>query len=261
MHHTLSDNTRLYYELHGDPAAPVLVLLNGLTSDTTSWGQHVPRLAKHYRLLVYDCRGQGQSDKPEDPYISTRHAQDLIELLDYLGMERVRLVGFSNGGAIAMTVAGMQPERVEKLLLAFTFSWIDPLLTAKMTSWLRALEVGGAGHRFDIALPWVWSGPFIEANYSALLTLRVKAAAHPVHALRNLIHGCMRHDARSLLSAITAPTLIITGDQDLLIDPAHSHALHAALPHSHLTVIPDAAHGWVIEQAGMFLGMVEEFLM
>lgn len=260
MHHTLSDNTRLYYELHGDPAAPVVVLLNGLTSDTTSWGQHVPRLAKHYRVVVYDCRGQGQSDKPEDPYISPRHAQDVVELLDHLDLEKVRLVGFSNGGAIAMTIAGTYPERVEKLVLAFTFPWIDPLLTSKMTSWLKALEVGGAGHRFDIALPWVWSGPFIEANYSALLTLRVKAAAHPVHAIRNLIHGCMRHDARSLLPAITAPTLILTGDQDLLIDPAHSHALHAALPHSHLTVIPSAAHGWVIEQAGIFVEMVMEFL-
>jgi 3-oxoadipate enol-lactonase len=260
MHFTLSDNTRLYYELHGDPAAPVVVLLNGLTSDTTSWGQHVPRLVKHYRVLVYDCRGQGQSDKPEDPYLSTRHAQDVVELLDYLEINRARLIGFSNGGAIAMTVAGLHPERVEQLVLAFTFAWIDPLLTAKMTAWLKALEVGGAGHRFDIALPWVWSGSFIEANYSALLTLRVKAAAHPAHAIRNLIHGCMRHDARKLLPTITAPTLILTGDADLLIDPAHSHRLHAALPHSRLAVIPSAAHGWVIEQAGTFLEMVMEFL-
>jgi 3-oxoadipate enol-lactonase len=260
MHLTLSDSTRLYYENHGDPAAPVVLLINGLTSDTSAWGQHVPTLAAHYRVLVYDCRGQGQSDKPADPYLTNRHAQDAIELLDVLAIEQVHVVGYSNGGAVAMTIAALQPQRIATLTLAFTFTHVEPLLNAKMTAWLQALEVGGAGHRFDMALPAIWSNAFLEANYAALLALRAKAAAHPVHAVRNLIHGLLHHDARPHLSAITAPTLIVTGEEDILIHRFHSHDLYAALPASRLVVIPDAAHGWVIEEAEAFMALLLEHI-
>ncbi len=252
---------QLYYEWHGDPdTAETVVFVNGLTSDTTSWHAHLPLFTPRYRVLLYDCRGQGQSEKPDDPYLTRQHGDDLHELLKGLGVTKANVVGLSNGGATSMYLAAAHPEMVEKLVLTSTFAHTDTILAAKVTSWLKALEVGGAGLRFDIALPWVWSGTFLDQYADAMLALRDHAAAHPVHAVRNLIHGCMTHDARALLPSIVAPTLVICGDEDVLTPLSYSRAIAAAIPDARLEIIEGAAHGAFLEKVGLFAEMVLGFL-
>ena len=80
--------SQLYYEQHGwDKDAEVVVLSNGVLMSTASWAMQVPVLAKHYRVLVYDCRGMWQSDHPAGPYSMEQHADDLAALLDALHIE------------------------------------------------------------------------------------------------------------------------------------------------------------------------------
>src|SRR3954468_19259557 len=107
------NDIELYYEFKGQPSGPTVVLVNGLLTATASWNAHLPFLGGRYRLLVYDCRGQGQSDKPDHVYETRLHIEDLAALLDALEIERAHFVGLSNGGAAVLAYAADHPERVE----------------------------------------------------------------------------------------------------------------------------------------------------
>jgi len=86
-----ANGIELYYELHGSETAPVLTLSNGILMSTASWAFQTPMFSRHYRLLLYDCRGQWQSDRPAGPYSMELHADDLAALLDTLGIESAHL--------------------------------------------------------------------------------------------------------------------------------------------------------------------------
>ena len=112
------DDVELYYEWHGNPAGPVVVFVNGLLTDLASWAGHLPFFTDRYHCLVYDCRGQGQSAKPDHVYTIRRHSADLAGLLAALGIARAAIVGLSNGGATALDFAAAQPARVTALVVA-----------------------------------------------------------------------------------------------------------------------------------------------
>src|SRR5512136_3074629 len=106
-----ANGIELYYELHGPETAPVLALSNGILMSTASWAFQTPIFSKHYRLLLYDCRGQGQSDHPAGPYSMELHADDLAALLDALGIARAHIGGISYGAEISVVFALRHPER------------------------------------------------------------------------------------------------------------------------------------------------------
>src|SRR5512138_3735024 len=97
-----ANGIEFYYEWHGPENADVLVLSNGILMSTTSWAFQVPALSKAYRLLLYDCRGQGQSEHPAGPYSMEQHADDLVALLDGLGVSRAHIAGVSYGAEISL---------------------------------------------------------------------------------------------------------------------------------------------------------------
>lgn len=239
---------RLYYELHGPEEAFPVVCINGLTMDTAAWGFQLPALTPHFRVVLYDCRGQGKSDKPEGPYLPDQHARDLVGLLDALGLERAHLLGLSNGGVIAMSVAARHPDRVAGLVLVDTFAHSDVLMQAKLDSWVAALEAGGPEARFDVALPWIWSRAFLAQHADEVRALRERAAQAPTHAVRALIEGARQIDVRSLLPSIQAPTLVLVGEEDVLTPIWYAREIVEAIPHASLVVIGGAGHAPTIER-------------
>ena len=99
-----ANGIQLYYEQHGwDKDAEVLVLSNGVLMSTASWTMQAPVLAKHYRVLLYDCRGMWQSDHTVGPYSMEQHADDLAALLDALEIKQAHIAGISYGGEISLT--------------------------------------------------------------------------------------------------------------------------------------------------------------
>lgn len=251
---------RLYYELHGPEAGPPVVFINGLLMDTTGWGLQLPSFARHFRVLLYDCRGQGRSDAPPGPYLPQQHAADLVALLDALGIDRVHLVGLSNGGVIAMYVASAHPDRVARLVLADTYAYTDAQMTALLDAWLAALDAGGPILRFDVATPWVWSRHFLAAHPDVLATLREKAAGARVHAVRALIEGARAVDLRDRLERITAPTLVLVGEEDVLTPVWRAREIATTLPQATLVTLSGAGHALTIERANLFTALAQEFL-
>ncbi len=255
------DGQPLYYEWHGADSAKPIVFINGLLADTTGWLYQQPVFAERFRVLLYDCRGQGQSSPPSHaPYPPAQHARDLLALCDSLNLTRFSLVGLSNGGAVAQHLAVAQPQRVERLVLASTYAAIDALMRAKLQSWLLALEQGGSLMRFDMATPWVWGRDFLAQHESLLASLRAKAARAPIETLRALITGALDHEMHQQLAEITAPTLVITGEEDVLTPPWYARELAGALPNAHLILVPQAGHALPIERPALFNTRVLAFL-
>lgn len=254
------NDIQIYYEEHGPADALPLVFINGLLMDTTSWLLQLPVFAQHFRCIVYDCRGQGRSDKPTGPYPQAQHAQDLLGLLDALDISQPHIFGLSNGGTVAMTFASAHPQRISRLVLVDTFACVDAVMRAKLDSWLAATEQGGLLLRFDVATPWVWGRTFMARNEAMLAMLRDRASQLDQAAGIALIQGTLEYDLRERLPAISAPTLILVGEEDILTPPWYARELAEKIPHTRLVIVPDAGHALTIEQPATVNALALTFL-
>jgi len=253
----------LNYELEaeGQEGRPALVLINGLTMDINGWANQVGEFNKHFRVLRYDCRGQGESDKPDMPYTHEMHARDLAELMEKLSLSSAHIVGISNGGMVAQHMALDFPDKVRGLVLTDTTSSITPLLNTILTSWIELIKAGGMGLLFNSYLPFIFGESFIEKNAADIALMReLSIKRNPAKAVLNLITGSQSMNLAHRLSEISAPTLIVHGEDDILIPLKHARVLHEGISGSRLETIPDCGHVPPAEQPGKFNRLVVDFL-
>lgn len=248
----------LHYDLRGDRGS-LLVLTHGLGSDLTFWDPHVDALAAHHRVLRWDLRGAGASEKPAGPYDTTLFARDLAALLDALGEPTAHLVGHSGGGAVSQRFALDFPARVQSLVLASTSSEVGEQASR---AWLRLAD--------RIAQSGFGEGREPDARGFA----SVFAAAHP-DVVRAVTERTRRNDpaayaasARAFgtygwtadLGRIQVPALILQGLDDRLTPPGGSVILSRHLPRARLVMLPDAGHNLPLEQPLLFTTAVLAFL-
>lgn len=254
-----ADDIYLNYESEG--AGDALVFINGITMDTNGWGYQAPFFSKFYKVIRYDCRGQGLSDKPDEPYSQRMHADDLKNLLDALGVDKIHLVGLSNGGMIAQHFALNFPDNLRSLVLVDTCCYVDRLLELMIDTWIKATEIGGNEFRFDMSLPVIFSENFIKNNEENLLRMKENnLAVNSPKAIVNLVKATAGHDLCDRVSEIKCPTLIIVGEEDILIPQKHSRILHEKIQGSKLITIKDCGHVPSIEKPGEFNEIVYGFL-
>ncbi|WP_022797565.1 alpha/beta fold hydrolase [Thermus islandicus] len=250
---------RLRYEVVGE--GPPVVLLNGIFQRLESWDPVLPHLTG-FALLRYDMRGQGGSEAPEGAYTPETHAEDLRGLLDRLGWKEAVLVGLSNGGIVAMTLALRAPERVRALVLACTTPYLDVALRAKVESWLHALRAGGGGLRLRVALPWVYGTRFLNAHPELLAEEGLRALlvqAPGERAQESLLLGFLTlEDLRPGLRALGLPALVLYGEEDLLFPQPYALALAQALG-ARLLALP-TGHAAPLEDPLAFARAVRAFL-
>jgi 3-oxoadipate enol-lactonase len=261
MPKTTLNSLELYYELHGPEAAPLLVLNNGIIMNAaTSWVFQTRALARHWRILQYDCRGQGQSAHPNSPYSMELHAADLIDLLDHLGYERAHLLGISYGGEVAQAFALSYPERLLSLILVDTVSEVGPELKISIGSWIEAARRRDPQAFFDVTVPWNFSPPFIAANPHLLADARKRYENLDFPAVVRLCECFLKVNFTSRLPEIKAPTCILVGELDLLKGPAYAQVLRAGLPNAELHVLQGAGHASCWERPEEFNTIVLGFL-
>ncbi len=254
-----TNGIELNYVLDGK--GPVVVFINGLTMDVNGWYFQVDAFSQNYKMLRYDCRGQGQSDKPDMDYSQEMHAEDLKNLLDRLNVGKAHVVGLSNGGMVAQHFALKYPDKVGALVLVDTCSYIDILLELILKAWIKATEIGGSELRYDVALPVLFSNSFVEKNLENIMALRETSIENnPPRPFINLAKACMKHNLADRVSEIKSPTLIIVGEEDILIPPRHSKILHQSIKNSKLVIIKDCGHVPPIEKPEEFNAIVLGFL-
>jgi 3-oxoadipate enol-lactonase len=260
MPEIVANGCRLYYELDGPPGAAVLVLSNGIIMSTASWAYQVPAFSRHYRLLRYDCRGQGQSDHPPGPYTMALHADDLSGLLDALDIDRAHIAGISYGGEVAQAFALNHPGRTRSLILADTVSEIGPELRSVVDGWLAAARQADPDAFFSVTVPWNFSPDFIRTHESVLADARGRYAMLDYPAVVRLCECFLAVDFTDRLTEIRAPACIIVGERDLLKGPAYAEILRRNMPHAEYHQLAAAGHASCWERPAEFNTVVLGFL-
>jgi 3-oxoadipate enol-lactonase len=252
----------LYYELHGT-GDDVIVLNNGVIANTASWAYQLPALKSQYRVLLYDMRGQGQSQKWADgeaPYTWEVHAGDLAALLDVLNIEAAHIAGISYGGELAMVFALYYPERCRKLIIADAVSYVGPQLRAIVDSWARIADLGDPELFYRSTWYWNFSESFFAEKYDFLLSRIDAAKALHLPSVAQLCRCFLTLDITSRLQDIAHPTCIVVGEGDLLKPVHYSQTIAASIPHTGLHIIPGAGHATFWEKPEVFNQILLHFL-
>ncbi len=233
----------LNYQIDGE--GPWLVLVNGLFADLQSWSESIEALSRHFRVLRYDGRGQGESPRPIGDYSLSTLVEDLEGLLDDLEIKEAFFIGLSNGGRVALEFASKNPQRALGIVAADTYKKPSHLLKLKLQSWLEANQKGGPKHRFDVATPWIWGETIVEERPELLEYYRERAGLEKVHVIEGLIKGAMEdHDIN--FSNIIAPVLFCAGFEDVLTPPFNHEKLKDLIPGSEVKFIP-GGHASLLE--------------
>ena len=256
-----ANQVRIYYEWHGPEAAPVMVLNNGiLMNAAASWLPQTDAFAASYRVLQYDCRGQGQSGHPPGPYSMSQHADDLAALLDALAVPEAHVLGISYGGEVAQAFALGHRGRVSSLVLADTVSEVGPELRLIIEGWTAAALSADSDLFYLVTAPWNFSPAFIGRHARVLAAARERYRSLDLPAVARLCEAFLGVDFTARLAHLDVPACIIVGDRDLLKGPSYARILHGALRGSRLHVIEGAGHAVTWEAPEAFNRIVLEFL-
>lgn len=262
MPHLSVNGVELYYELHGS-GGEVLVLNNGIIASTSTWGFQLPALTPEYRVLVYDMRGQGQSQKwaEGDPaYTWETHADDLAALLDALDIRAAHIGGISYGGELTMVFGLRYPERCNKLVIADAVSRVDPQLYAIAESWGMIAALGD--HELFYKSTWYWnfSEAFFAQKYDLLLSRVEAAKALHLPSVVQLCRCFLTMNVTARLGEIRRPACVMVGEKDILKPVHYSQTIASVIPDARLHILPGAGHASFWESAAEFNRILVEFL-
>jgi pimeloyl-ACP methyl ester carboxylesterase len=262
---TVSGTVKLYYQIHGSPGLPWVVLLNGLLSDSTMWSGLIHDLVPFCRVLTFDSRGQGGSDAPIDgPYMVHLLAQDAWELLRALDIQSPWLVGLSNGSSVGLELLAAHPDAFRGAMLASAVPFVNFSMQLRLRHWLCCLDLGGIQMQFDAAAPYIWSDHFLEKKFNILKKYYLfgqKYTNNTLFDLRYQIEGALFWDIRSRLCDIECPVSIIMGDMDLLTPACMGLDLARLIKCSEFEVIKGASHAFPVEFPSMFAKKIYNFIM
>jgi pimeloyl-ACP methyl ester carboxylesterase len=239
----LINGIQIYYELHGSEDKDVLVLNNGVIMNAaTSWIFQTKALSAHYRVLQYDCRGQGQSDHPEEAYSMSQHADDLAGLLEALGIGQAHVMGISYGGEVAQAFGLAYPEKTLSLILADTVSQVGPELRLVIQSWVDTLIANDPLAFFNSTVPWNFSPEFIAPNAALLEEAKKRYAQLDYPAVIRLCEAFFEVDFTDRLGEIKVPACIIVGEKDLVKGIPYARIIKNGIPHAELHILDGSGH-------------------
>lgn len=254
------NGVRLHYEVRGPEDGEWLILNNGVFMSTGSWAFQLPDLARRYRVLSYDMRGQGASEHPEGEYSLDLHAEDLVALMDALGIGRAHLVGTSYGGELNLVMGLRFPERCRSLVIITSVSHSDPLCAAMVERWRLAAQLGDGPAFFRLIYADVYSETFLTRRPDFLPLAEQRYATLDLPAAVRLLESFQRFDVRAELGRIRMPTCIVSAELDILKPRSYGEIMHDAIAGSEFHLIPDAGHVAVMEKAAEVNTIILGFL-
>ena len=254
-----------HYELLGPPGAPPVLLISGLGGIGASWGPQVERFAADHRVILPDQRGTGRTSRAAEGYTTRQLAADMAALVRHVDVGSVHVVGASTGGAIAQHMALDHADLVRSLTISSSFARFDAYMH-------RQFEV-----RAKMAA--AWDRPALFAGYSLFLfaprftrehPVQVqswieRAASHPADpADRDIalmrIAMIAAHDALARLPGISAPTLVICGEQNHCTPLPLSEEIARAIKGAELVVLKEGGELIELEQEAAYHGIVAGFI-
>ncbi len=251
------DGIRISYDVVGDGRP--LVFAHSLGMDRSLWSAQARHFSERHRVLTYDARGHGASDKPPGPYTVERFGDDLYGVLRAAGIDRAVLVGLSMGGMAAQACAVAHPEAVEALVLADT-TCCYPDMQAEWESRARAAEEQGLPALVDFQLQRWFADRTRAENQSLMDQVKRVFLANDVAAYAASCRALGAMDLRGKIERIRCPTLVLVGEEDYATPLAMAEDIQRRIPGAELVVLPGVRHLSAPEAPEAFNPQVERLL-
>jgi aminoacrylate hydrolase len=254
----------LYYEVHGSPENPALLLLSGLGGTGSSWSNQVNRFAAEYYVIVPDQRGTGQTTRSDEGYSTEQLAADAASLVAHIGAGPAHVVGASTGGAIAQYMALNHPDTVATATLIASFARFDAFLQRQFAARRRMAAEWDKESLLSAYSVFLFSPQFAREHPDRVTSWIKRAAAQPnqpqdLEISLKRIDMIAAHDALSRLGTMTQPTLVLCGEHDFCTPLPLSREIAEVVPNSEL-VVADCGHLVERELEAEFFNVVSSFI-
>jgi 3-oxoadipate enol-lactonase len=259
---TFLNGIHLYYTTHGSSSGTPIVFLHGFPFSHEMWDAQIKALPDSYHAVAYDIRGYGASDVGDGQYSIEYFVDDLVALLDHLHIQQTILCGVSMGGYIALRMYERFPSRVNGLILCNTKSTADSdEAKIKRAATIQAIKQNGVRVFAENFLKSVFWKETFQSNSTAIEFIRELIVTNsPLGICGTQLALAARTDTTHVLSTIHVPTLVVTGEHDVLAPPSEAQTMSGNIPESELHIIPNAAHMSNIENTADFNRALLDFL-
>ena len=260
----LPNGVTLAYVTMGNPAGTPVVLIHGYTDNARDWVPLVPYLAPRFYLILVDIRGHGRSSKPECCYTRVDFAYDIKLLLDALNVPRADIVGHSLGSIIGQTFAEFWPDRTGRVVLISSTGGPPAGAPPHKSTYDFAAQIRQLKEPIDPDSPFMvqwWSSP-TPVDPDFIRRQRQDSAAIPLRVwLAVLDQGLVDGDLQRTLPMLKAPTLLIWGSADPIMEKDVRQTLRDALPHATVSVLQGLGHNPFWEDPRRCAQLINAFLM
>ncbi|WP_186039527.1 alpha/beta fold hydrolase [Burkholderia gladioli] len=254
------DGVRLAYRLQGEGPRE-LVCIHGVGSYLEAWQGAINALGGGFRVLSFDLRGHGRSERVKGRYEIDDFVGDVLALADHAGFARFDLAGFSLGGLIAQRLALTHPARLRRLVLLATVAGRTAEERARVAERLAALQAGERGAHYDASLSR-WLSEDFQARRPALVDeLRRRNAQNDPDCYAAAYRVLAQTDFGGLIDQIAMPTLIATGECDAGSNPRMARYMHERIPDSRLAILPNLRHSLLNEAPEQVAALMRAFLI
>jgi pimeloyl-ACP methyl ester carboxylesterase len=262
MPEVVCNNILLHYEERGEGTP--LVFLHGIAGDHLYWKGQMRAFAKRFRCLALDNRDAGQSGAALASYSIGDLAADVSGLLEALGLAEAHIVGLSLGGMIALELAVAHPSMVRSLFLVGTLGRVDAWFKATLDTYsLIRRQVADTAAFLAALQPWLVSYRFFESPSKLewlQAFLRQSAFPQTIDGFFRQLEAIRGHDVLERAAAVRCPVLVVSGEDDLIAPPRYAEQLAHRIPQARLHILPGVGHSPVLEDAGGFSRLLDEFL-
>ena len=240
-----------------------LLLLHGLAGDHQAWIPQMEAWKERFRVVAPDNRGAGASTQVDEPITTRDMAQDMLALLDHLGIARAHVVGRSMGGAIAQHMALMAPERVASMALCASFAKLDAFGARVLANMRDVLEWTGswADHARHSVRNFV-SPEFFDANPERVAAIERLIGGEqrlPACYVRQN-RACLEHDTLAALPTVRCPTLVLSGGRDPICPPVCARWIVEGIPGAEAVEFAASSHFFLMEEPRRFMEVMEDWL-
>jgi aminoacrylate hydrolase len=259
----LAEAAGLYYELHGPEDAPPLILSSGLGGSASYWKPNLPALARHFRVLAYDHRGTGRSDRAlADPFSVDDLADDMLSLIDAQGWERASVIGHAAGGIAGLALARRAEARLDKLVVVNGWASADPHFLRCFEARLNLLRYAGVPAFLRAQPIFLYPAEWISAHSDELdEELSHQIAAFPgADVMEKRIAALAAFDATAWLSDLRTPILALSSGDDMLVPWPCSERLAALNPRIRQAHLSWGGHACNVTDPDSFNRTVLDFL-
>jgi 3-oxoadipate enol-lactonase len=255
-----ANDIQMNYELSGKKGAPVVILSHSLSSSLVMWNPQMDALNPYFQVLRFDTRGHGNSDAPSGAYTLDLLEEDVIKLMDVLGIDRAHFVGLSMGGMIGQGLALKHPHRLKSLVLCDTTAVFPPESQPIWDERVDKAHKKGMEALFEETMERWFTPTFLKQNSPMVKLIREQILATPVAGYIGCAEALRRLDYLDRLREIKMPTLIMVGEDDPGTPVSASEAMHKRILNSKLVILPSARHLSNVEQTEAFNAPLLKFL-